>query len=158
MTIAQVSKKYGVSADTLRYYERIGLIPPVTRSKSGIRDYGTQDCQWVEFIKCMRGAGLPIEALIEYVALYHQGDVTVAARKELLLEQQRLLFEKMQEMKKTLARLDQENCRLRKRPGRKRENGGLQLPAAGREKIKLGQSCTKFAPLERAPAYAKWKK
>ena len=106
MTIAQVSKQYDISSDTLRYYERIGLIPPVTRNKSGIRDYGDSDCQWVEFIKCMRGAGLPIEALIEYVALYRQGEGTVLARKELLLEQRRLLFEKMQEMKNTLARLD----------------------------------------------------
>lgn len=128
MTIAQVSKKYGVSADTLRYYERIGLIPPVTRSKSGIRDYGTQDCQWVEFIKCMRGAGLPIEALIEYVALYHQGDVTVAARKELLLEQQRLLFEKMQEMKKTLARLDKKIAGYESALAEKGKTAGCSCP------------------------------
>ena len=86
MTIAQVSQKYGVSADTLRYYERIGLIPPVHRSAGGIRDYDETDCGWVEFIKCMRAAGLPIEALIEYVALFQQGDDTLCARKALLLE------------------------------------------------------------------------
>ena len=83
MTIAQVSQKYGVSADTLRYYERIGLIPPVHRSAGGIRDYDETDCGWVEFIKCMRAAGLPIEALIEYVALFQQGDDTLCARKAL---------------------------------------------------------------------------
>lgn len=69
MKIAEVSEKHGLSADTLRYYERVGLIPPVTRSKSGIRDYGEQDIRRVEFIKCMRSAGLPIEVLIDYVAL-----------------------------------------------------------------------------------------
>ena len=74
MTIAQVSQKYGVSADTLRYYERIGLLPPVGRTKSGIRDYTEEDCNWVNFIKCMRGAGLPVETLIEYVGLFGQGD------------------------------------------------------------------------------------
>ena len=58
MTIAEVSKKYDISADTLRYYERIGLIPPVNRNRSGIRDYTEADCRWVEFAKCMRGAGL----------------------------------------------------------------------------------------------------
>ena len=69
MTIAEVSAKYGLSADTLRYYERIGLLPEVKRNKSGIRDYTEEDCRWVEFIKCMRSAGLPIEVLIEYMAL-----------------------------------------------------------------------------------------
>ena len=77
MTIAQVSQKYGVSADTLRYYERIGLLPPVGRTKSGIRDYTEEDCNWVNFIKCMRGAGLPVETLIEYVGLFGQGDETI---------------------------------------------------------------------------------
>lgn len=82
MTIAQVSQKYGVSADTLRYYERIGLLPPVGRTKSGIRDYTEEDCNWVNFIKCMRGAGLPVETLIEYVGLFGQGDETIPARKD----------------------------------------------------------------------------
>ena len=72
MTITEVSKKYDLSQDTLRYYERIGLIPTVNRNKSGIRDYTDEDCKWVEFIKCMRGAGLPIEVLIEYVALFQE--------------------------------------------------------------------------------------
>ena len=65
MTIAEVSKKFDLSQDTLRYYERIGLIPSVNRNKSGNRDYTEEDCRWVEFIKCMRSAGLPIEVLIE---------------------------------------------------------------------------------------------
>lgn len=106
MTIAQVSRKYGVSADTLRYYERIGLIPSVHRNKSGIRDYTEADCGWVEFIKCMRGAGVQIEALIEYVALFQEGPATVRARKEILIEQRELLQDKINEMQKTLARLD----------------------------------------------------
>ena len=72
MTITEVSKKYDLSQDTLRYYERIGLLPAVNRNKSGIRDYTDEDCKWVEFIKCMRGAGLPIEVLIEYVALFQE--------------------------------------------------------------------------------------
>ena len=55
MTIAEVSKKYELSADTLRYYERIGLIPPVPRTRSGIRDYDESSCGWVEVTKCMRG-------------------------------------------------------------------------------------------------------
>lgn len=106
MTIAEVSKKFGLTADTLRYYERIGLIPPVRRSSSGIRDYDEKDCNWVEFIKCMRGAGLPVEMLIEYVALFGQGHDTIAARKALLVEQRQQLAEKIVTMQSVLERLD----------------------------------------------------
>lgn len=106
MMIAEVSEKYCIPADTLRYYERIGLIPRVHRNKSGMRDYTEEDCKWVEFIKCMRGAGLPIEVLIEYVALFQQGDSTIEARKEIFLEQRRLLRQRMEDMQKTLERLD----------------------------------------------------
>ena len=84
MKIAEVSKQYGLSADTLRYYERIGLLPSVTRNASGVRDYGEQDCARVQFVKCMRGAGVSIEALIEYMQLFEQGEHTAAARKTLL--------------------------------------------------------------------------
>ena len=106
MLIAEVSTRYDISHDTLRYYERIGLIPKVHRNKSGLRDYTEEDCKWVEFSKCMRAAGLPIEILIEYVALFQQGDSTIAARKELLIEQRRKLYEKQEAMKRTIERLD----------------------------------------------------
>ena len=98
----EVSEQFGLSSDTLRYYERIGLIPPVNRNGSGIRDYSELDLRRVEFIKCMRSAGLPVEVLIEYVGLVQQGDKTIGARKEILVEQRELLLEKMKEMQKTL--------------------------------------------------------
>lgn len=106
MKIAEVSEKYGVSADTLRYYERIGLIQTVNRNHSGIREYGEKDLKRVEFIKCMRSAGLPIEVLIEYIRLIQQGDATIEARKEMLKEQRKQLTAKMEEMQKTLDLLD----------------------------------------------------
>jgi MerR family transcriptional regulator, aldehyde-responsive regulator len=102
MKIAEVSERYGLSSDTLRYYERIGLIPPVNRNQGGIRNYGEIDVMRVEFIKCMRSAGLPIEVLIDYMGLVQQGDQTIEARKEILKEQRELLLSRMQEMQKTL--------------------------------------------------------
>jgi MerR family transcriptional regulator, aldehyde-responsive regulator len=102
MKIAEVSEQYGLSADTLRYYERIGLIPPINRNQGGIRNYGEIDVMRVEFIKCMRSAGLPIEVLIEYMELVQQGDQTIEARKEILKGQRELLLSRMQEMQKTL--------------------------------------------------------
>lgn len=106
MTIAEVSKRYDISADTLRYYERIGLIPPVPRKPNGIRDYDVESCQWVGLMKCMRKAGVQIEALIEYVELFRQGDETINARKDILVEQKRRLVQKMDDMQETLERLN----------------------------------------------------
>jgi len=106
MKIAEVSERYAISSDTLRYYERIGLIPQVNRNGSGIRDYNENDIRRVEFIKCMRRAGLPIETLIEYIALVQQGDQTIETRKEILIEQRALLAARMQEMQATLDLLD----------------------------------------------------
>lgn len=106
MTIAEVSKKYDMTADTLRYYERIGLIPPVPRTKSGLRDYDAESCGWIELMKCMRAAGVQIEALIEYVALFRSGDETLDARKTLLTEQRDQLVERMADMQKSLDKLN----------------------------------------------------
>ena len=106
MTIAEVSKKYYISADTLRYYERVGMIPPVTRTASGIRDYQDSDLGWVGLAKCMRSAGLPVEAMIEYVRLYQEGDSTIPARLQLLLEQRQSLLEQKKKIDETLDRLN----------------------------------------------------
>jgi DNA-binding transcriptional MerR regulator len=106
MKIAEVSERYAVPPDTLRYYERIGLIPPINRNESGIRDYDEIDVKRVEFIKCMRSAGLPIEVLIAYVRLVQQGDITIETRKEMLKEQREQLVSRMKEMQKTLDMLD----------------------------------------------------
>ena len=106
MTIAEVSRRFDLSADTLRYYGRIGPIPPVPRTKSGIRDYDEESCNWIELMKCMRAAGVQIEALIEYVALFQRGDETVEARKALLIEQREQLTARMEEMQQSLDRLN----------------------------------------------------
>jgi DNA-binding transcriptional MerR regulator len=106
MRIAEVSEQYGLSTDTLRYYERIGLLQPVNRTGSGIRDYGEIDLRRIAFVKCMRSAGLPVDVLIEYVGLVQQGDATIEARKEILIEQREQLAAQLAEMQKTLDLLD----------------------------------------------------
>lgn len=106
MTIKEVSEKYDISQDTLRYYERSGLIPAVTRTSGGIRNYQESDLGWVENAICMRNAGVPIEALIEYVRLYQMGDSTIEARKQLLEEQYEILREQKQQMETTMERLN----------------------------------------------------
>jgi DNA-binding transcriptional MerR regulator len=106
MTIAEVSKKYELSADTLRYYERLGLLPNVNRTTGGIRDYSEEDCRWIEYIKCMRNAGITIEKLIEYVTLFRKGRSTIHERKTLLLEQREQIVNRINELNDILARLD----------------------------------------------------
>ena len=106
MTISEVSQRYNIPADTLRYYEKAGLIPPVHRPESGIRDYQPEDCNWVEFIKCMRSAGLSIETLQKYVALFQQGNQTLHARKQLLLAERTRLQAQIKTMQATLKRLN----------------------------------------------------
>ena len=87
MNISEAAEKSGLTAVTLRYYERIGLIPPVTRGNGGVRLYKESALGWIDFIKCMRNAGLSIESLIEYTTLFDQGKDTVVARKEILIEE-----------------------------------------------------------------------
>ena len=106
MTIAQVSEKYDITPDTLRYYERVGMIPPVGRTPGGLRSYTAEDCGWVELAKCMRSAGLPVEVMVEYVKLHQQGDATIPARRDLLVEQHKRLLEQKAAMEATLARLE----------------------------------------------------
>lgn len=119
MLISEVSEKYDLTQDTLRYYERIGLIPKVNRNENGIRDYTEEDCRWVEFIKCMRGVGLPVGLLMEYVTLFQQGDETIELRKELLIEQRKQLMIKFEEMKQVMGRLDDKIDRYEQTIGKK---------------------------------------
>lgn len=106
MTIKQVSEKYKISADTLRYYEKMGLIPNVPRSSGGIRDYDEASCGWIEFIICMRNAGLPVDALAEYVELCKQGDDTAAERKRILVNHREQLLKKIESLKGSLESLN----------------------------------------------------
>ncbi len=106
MTIKDVSEKFQITQDTLRYYERVGMIPPVTRTAGGIRDYQETDLAWVELAVCMRSAGLPVEAMIEYVKLFQEGDTTIPARYQLLAAQREVLLEQRAQIDDTLNRLD----------------------------------------------------
>ena len=106
MTIKEVSEKYDISQDTLRYYERVGLIPAVSRTSGGIRNYDDEALSWVENAICMRSAGVPIEALIEYVKLFQEGDSTIQARLELLQEQLAGLEEQKVHIESTMKRLN----------------------------------------------------
>ncbi|UNT97063.1 MerR family transcriptional regulator [Allobaculum mucilyticum] len=105
MNIKEVSERYNISQDTLRYYERVGMIPPVTRTPGGKRDYQEEDLRWVQLAICMRAAGLPVESMIEYVSLFLQGDETIPARLDLLNEQLEQLRTQKKQIEETMDRL-----------------------------------------------------
>ena len=114
MTIKEVAEKYHISQDTLRYYERVKMIPKVTRTSGGIRDYQEEDLKWVELAICMRNAGLPIEVMIEYVKLFQQGDNTIPARLELLNNQMDVLRFQKKQIEETMDRLSYKISRYEK--------------------------------------------
>lgn len=105
MTIKEVSEKFGISQDTLRYYERVGVIPEVQRAAGGKRDYQEVDLNWIENAVCMRSAGMPIESIIEYVKLFRQGDETIPARLDLLEDELEQLIKQKELLEKTIKRL-----------------------------------------------------
>ena len=106
MTIKEVSQRYQIPEDTLRYYERVGMIPPVGRTPGGIRNYSQEDLNWVELCLCMRSAGLPVESIARYVRLSRMEEDTTLERHALLLEQREILREQQLQIGETLARLD----------------------------------------------------
>ena len=106
MTIAEVSEKYQISADTLRYYEKEGLIPYISRTEGGVRNYTEKDCARIGFVKCMRSAGLSIEVLKQYFELFAKGKRTLKTRRDLLATEREKLKDRMTELQNTLKRLD----------------------------------------------------
>ena len=106
MTIKEVCEKFDITPDTLRYYERVGVIPEVHRTKGGIRDFTDEDVAWVENAICMRSAGVPVEMLIEYVRLYQEGDGTFQARRDVLEEARQEVQKNIEKYQATLDRLN----------------------------------------------------
>lgn len=105
MTITEVSEMYGVSPHTLRYYEKVGLIPPVPRL-NGIRDYGEMDCRFVNFVTKMRGIQMPIEILIRYMQLCRQGDESVEERKQIMMTYRDVLSAEIADKKLLLKKIN----------------------------------------------------
>lgn len=106
MTIKEVCEKYNITPDTLRYYEKVGVIPPVTRTPGGIRSFSQEDIKWVENAICMRSAGVPVEMIIEYVRLFQMGDVTLEDRCNLLKNARKEVEEARKKYDEELKRLN----------------------------------------------------
>ena len=97
MVISQVAQKFNISQDTLRYYEKEGLIGPISK-ENGIRNYTENDINRIEFVKCMRSAGVEIKVLRKYLELFKSGEDTLEQRRDILINQQDILAEKIEKM------------------------------------------------------------
>lgn len=102
MNIKEVSLRFDISIETLRYYECIGLIPKVNRNKKGYRDYTEKDLKWIYYIKALRQAGVSIESMIKYISLFQEGEHTRNQRKEILLAQEKKLEDSIKNIQEAL--------------------------------------------------------
>lgn len=102
MTIKEAAERTGISIDNLRYYERIGLIPPIPRNKSGIRDYDERAISWIEFVMKFKKSGASLESIIEYLKLAGSKDDTKEARREILLEVKENLTSQIERLRECL--------------------------------------------------------
>lgn len=105
MNIKEASERLAIPKETLRYWENTGLIPTVPRNSSGYRDYTENEIKWALFIKAMRKAGMSVESLIEFVALFHTRKNDRVAQKALLQEQYDALLQQRNELDKTISYL-----------------------------------------------------
>jgi DNA-binding transcriptional MerR regulator len=106
MTIAEAAERSGLSAHTLRYYERIGLIHPVDRGTNGHRRYGRDDLEWLDLLIKLRTTGMPIRQMVEYAELVRTGPRTVARRRAMLERHRAEITARMAELEDTAAVLD----------------------------------------------------
>ncbi|MGP4027798.1 MerR family transcriptional regulator [Actinomadura sp. 3N407] len=92
---AETAEKSGFSIDTLRYYEKIGLLPDIARNASGRRVFSDDDLQWLGMLRCLRETGMPIAEMLRYTELARGGDGTVQERLELLQDHDRRVDEQI---------------------------------------------------------------
>jgi DNA-binding transcriptional MerR regulator len=113
LTVREASEFTGLSAHTLRYYERIGLIEPVARNAGGHRRYAQTDLEHLRFLHCLRDTGMPIQRMQEYASLASQGHATLDARLDLLEAHRRDVQARIQELEDKLAIIDAKIKRFR---------------------------------------------
>ncbi len=104
-TIRSMAERCGMTAHTLRYYERVGLIQPVGRAHNGHRRYSDADEAWIHFLHCMRATSMPIREMQRYAELRELGDATSEQRRKILEDHQAAIAEQIVELQRAHALL-----------------------------------------------------
>ena len=105
-TVGEMAKLLGVTASTLRYYDKEGLLPFVERSSGGIRMFQESDIEWLQVIGCMKKAGMSIKDIRQYIEMALQGDGTIGLRLSMFRHQREALKQQMEELQRTMQMVD----------------------------------------------------
>ena len=108
-SIAEVAERTHLTAHTLRYYEKEGLLPFIDRSDSGNRDFKDKDLEWLELICCLKNTGMPIKQIKQYIGLCLKGDDTLNVRREIFINHREEVINQIAELHKNL---DKINCKI----------------------------------------------
>lgn len=127
-SIQQAAQHTGLSIDTLRYYERIGLLEPVGRDQNGHRRYTQHDLAWIDLLLRLRDTGMPLAQMIRFAQLRRQGSATLTERRLMLEQHQQALEQRMQKLEQHMAALQHKIARLKEREA---ERGAASHPVQG---------------------------
>lgn len=105
LSISELCNKYHISSDTVRYYEKIDILPKIPRNDNGRRYFDEDVEEWVEMVVCLRKSGVSIKTLQEYVKLVRLGDSTLSKRQILLNKQEEELLNKREELDHSIGKL-----------------------------------------------------
>ena len=106
LTLKEVKEETGLSSDTLRFYEKEGLLPEVEGLENAYQRYIRQEVKWIKFIICLKSTGMPLKQIKQYKELMSQGDVTAGDRKNLLIDQREIIIKNMESLKNALSTID----------------------------------------------------
>jgi len=105
-SISEAAKKTGLTPYTIRYYEKEGLLPFVDRNSNGVREFKESDFEWLAMIECLKGTGMPIKEIGEFIRWCMEGDDTLQKRLDMFLKQKKELETKMSELQKYMEKID----------------------------------------------------
>jgi len=106
MTIGEVAEELNLTADTLRFYEKTGVTPKISRDSGGRRVYREEDKKWLGFVNCLKSTGMPLDKIRLYQKLMEDGDNTAVKRREILIEHQQELISMISELNGSLDRIN----------------------------------------------------
>ncbi|MBE6887947.1 MAG: MerR family transcriptional regulator [Ruminococcaceae bacterium] len=105
-SVGEMAKQLGVTPSTLRYYDKEGLLPFVSRTKGGIRQFKDSDYEWLQVIECLKKTGMQLKDIKQFILMAMDGDDTIDQRLELIIKQQQYVRQQIADMQQTLDTLD----------------------------------------------------